>query len=203
MAMLVASVALLIWVGYAFPAGTGWHAPLAGAVLAGIIVFYDWRHKGNPLSPVVMGLCRLMVYVVSAYAVVDTLPAAVWWAAVLLLCYLIGLTYVAKQETLGMVRNLWPLAFLGLPLGYAAWVAAWSAGSALLFAMFAGWVTYALHFLWRRRPGDVPRAVVSLIAGISLLDAVFIAACGNLALATLAVLAFLATLFLQRLISGT
>ena len=37
----------------------------------------------------------------------------------MLLCYLIGLTYVAKQETLGEVRNLWPLLFLGVPLVYA------------------------------------------------------------------------------------
>jgi len=149
--------------------------------------FYNWRHKGNPLSPVVMGLCRLLVYVVAAYAVAQSPPVAVWWAAVLLLCYLIGLTYVAKQETLGVVRNLWPLGFLALPLAYAALAAGNGLASALLFVALTGWVVYALHFLWRRRPGDVPRAVVSLIAGISLLDAVFIAAFGNALLACFAV----------------
>jgi 4-hydroxybenzoate polyprenyltransferase len=203
MAMLAVSVAVLVWVGYGFPAGTGWRAPAAGVALAAAIVFYDWRHKGNPLSPVVMGLCRLLVYVVAGYAVVDSPPAQLWWGAVLLLCYLIGLTYVAKQETLDVVRNLWPLGFLALPLVYAALMAGNGAVSALLFVALAAWVTFALHFLWRRRPGDVPRAVVSLIAGISLLDAVFIAAFGSALLAAFAVAAFVITLALQRVVAGT
>jgi 4-hydroxybenzoate polyprenyltransferase len=203
MVMLTASVLLLLWVGYAFGEGTGWRAPVAGIALAGTIVFYDWRHKGNPLSPVVMGLCRFLVYLVSGYALVASPPMQLWAAAALLLCYLVGLTYVAKQETLGVVRNLWPLGFLALPLVYAAVAAAGGALSTALFIAFAAWVIYALHFLWRRRPGDVPRAVVSLIAGISLLDAVFIAAWGSAMLAVLALAAFLATLFLQRLVAGT
>ena len=203
LAMLVASVLLLVWIGYGFAAGTGWPAAAAGVALAAAIVFYNWRHKGNPLSPVVMGLCRLLVYVVAAYAVAQSPPVAVWWAAVLLLCYLIGLTYVAKQETLGVVRNLWPLGFLALPLAYAALAAGNGLASALLFVALTGWVVYALHFLWRRRPGDVPRAVVSLIAGISLVDAVFIAAFGNAPLAGFAVAAFVLTLALQRVVAGT
>jgi len=101
------------------------------------------------------------------------------------------------------VRNLWPLGFLALPLAYAALAAGNGGISILLFVAFAGWVVYALHFLWRRRPGDVPRAVVSLIAGISLLDAVFIAAFGSALLAGLAVAAFVVTLALQRLVAGT
>jgi len=203
MAMLAVSVALLVWIGYGFAAGTGWRAPVAGIALAGAVVFYNWRHKGNPLSPVVMGLCRLLVYLVAGYAVVASPPVQLWWASVLLLCYLIGLTYVAKQETLDVVRNLWPLGFLALPLAYAAIAAVNGGVSAALFVALAAWVAYALHFLWRRRPGDVPRAVVSLIAGISLLDAVFIAACGSAILAGCAVAAFLLTLALQRFVSGT
>src|SRR5262249_39819173 len=154
-------------------------------------------------SPVVMGLCRLLVYVVAGCAVVAPAPAQLWWAALLLLCYLIGLTYVAKQETLGVVRNWWPLGFLALPLAYAALAAINGGVSAIVFLGFAAWVAYALHFLWRRRPGDVPRAVVSLIAGISLLDAVFIAAFGSALVAGWAVAAFVLTLALQRYVAGT
>ena len=169
------------------------------------IVFYDWRHKGNPLSPVVMGLCRLLVYVTAAYAVVETPATPLWWAAILLLCYLIGLTYIAKQETLDVVRNLWPLAFLGLPIAYAAMAATESFASAVLFGVFTAWVAFALNYLRRRRPGDVPRAVVSSIAGISLLDAVFLCAAGAVGAAAVAVLGFLAdagaaTLYRRHLI---
>jgi len=203
MAMLAASVALLVWVGYGFGAGTEWRAPLAGLILAVVIVFYDWRHKGDPLSPVVMGVCRLLVYVVAGYSVAESPPNQLWWAAALLFCYLIGLTYVAKQETLGAVRNIWPLGFLALPLAYAAQAAFDGGLSAVLSVAFTAWVVYALHFLWRRRPGDVPRAVVSLIAGISLLDALFVATFGSSPLALVAVAAFLLTLALQRKVAGT
>ena len=27
-----------------------------------MIVLYNWHHKANPLSPFVMGLCRMLVY---------------------------------------------------------------------------------------------------------------------------------------------
>ena len=46
------------------------------------------------------------------------LSAALAAAAVVALGYLIGLTYVAKQENLGKVENLWPLVFLLAPLAY-------------------------------------------------------------------------------------
>jgi 4-hydroxybenzoate polyprenyltransferase len=49
----------------------------------------------------------------------------------------------------------------------------------------------------------VPRAVVSLIAGIALLDAVLIAAAGAPGVAWLAVGGFVLTLGLQRLVPGT
>jgi len=203
MAMLAASIVLLAWVGYGFASGTGWRPIVAGLVLAAAIVLYNWRHKGNPLSPVIMGLCRLLVYIVAGYAMIDSPSLRLWWGSVLLLCYLIGLTYVAKQETLDVVRNWWPLGFLALPIVYAGLAAANGGLSLLLFAAFTAWVVFALHFLWRRRPGDVPRAVVSLIAGISLLDAVFIAAFGSAFIAYCALAAFLLTLALQRLVSGT
>ena len=69
--------------------------------------------------------------------------------------------------------------------------------------LFAGWILYALWLLRRRAHGDVPRAVVSLIAGISLLDAMILCAGRRALLAGLAVAAFVLTLSLQRWVSGT
>ena len=39
---------------------------LTGLALAALIVVYDPHHKGNPLSPLLMGLCRALVYVGAA-----------------------------------------------------------------------------------------------------------------------------------------
>ncbi len=63
---------------------------LAALVLAGLIVLYNWHHKANPLSPVVMGLCRFMVYVAAATALTGSLADAPWLGATLLLSYLVG-----------------------------------------------------------------------------------------------------------------
>jgi len=201
--MLALGAALLFWAGYGMAGGTGPWPGLAGLALGGAIVLYDWYHKDNPLSPALMGLCRVLVYLAAGLAFAVPPPAILWLAALLLLCYLIGLTYVAKQENLGEVRNLWPLLFLAVPVIYALLFAAGSLTSAVLFVLFTLWVGIALWFLRRRRAGDVPRAVVSLIAGIALLDAVLIASVGAPGVAWLAVCGFVLTLGLQRLVAGT
>jgi 4-hydroxybenzoate polyprenyltransferase len=202
-AMMALGLALLAWAGYGVAGGTELAPVMGGLGLGAAIVLYNRRHKDNPLSPVLMGLCRVLVYVTAGLAVVPDLPTSLWLGASLLLCYLIGLTYVAKQETLGEVRNLWPLLFLAAPAVYAIAGALESPTVAVLAAGFVLWVGVALWFLRRRRPGDVPRAVVSLIAGIALLDAVLIAEAGDEGIAWLAVLGFLLTLALQRTVRGT
>lgn len=192
---MAVGIALLAWIGIA-PA-------IAGLTLATAITFYDWHHKNNVLGPVVMGLCRVLVYVGAGLCTTLALPPALWIGAGLMLCYLIGLTYVAKQENLGKIENLWPLIFLAAPVAYGAWLATAHAVVGIFWLLFSGWMLVALWFLRRRRKGDIPRAVVSLIAGISLLDAMLIAGTGALALAGLALAGFGVTLFFQRYISGT
>ena len=201
--MMALGLALLAWAGYGVAGGTEIAPVMGGLGLGATIVLYNRRHKDNPLSPVLMALCRVLVYVTAGLAVVPDLPTSLWLGASLLLCYLIGLTYVAKQETLGEVCNLWPLLFLAVPAVYAIAGALESPTVAVLAAGFVLWVGVALWFLRRRRPGDVPRAVVSLIAGIALLDAVLIAEAGDEGIAWLAVLGFLLTLALQRTVPGT
>ena len=178
--------------------------PLAsGIALAGMIVLYNWHHKANPLSPFVMGLCRVLVYVTSGLCFVAVLPGTLWIGALVLLCYLIGLTYVAKQENFGRVENLWPLAFLAAPLIYGLSHIGAEPTTILFVIGLAGWIAYAIWLVQRRQPGDIPRAVVSLIAGISLLDALLIASAGHFMTALIAVAGFALTLFLQRYVSGT
>ena len=193
--MMALGVACLAWIGIA-PA-------LAGIALAAAITYYDWHHKGNVFSPVVMGLCRVLVYVAAGLGTTLALPEALWIGAALMLCYLIGLTYIAKQENLGKVENLWPLLFLAAPVAYGAWLALQQPVAGLFWLAFTGWMLVALWFLRRRAKGDIPRAVVSLIAGISLLDALLIAGTGSFALALLALAGFGVTLFFQRYVAGT
>ena len=202
-AMMAAGVLLLVWIGYGFAPRTGLWPALGGLALAGAITFYDAYHKNNPLSPVVMGLCRVLVYVAAALCYATVLPNGLWAGCVMMLCYLIGLTYIAKQENLAQVENLWPLLFLAVPAAYGLWLFASHWAVVFVWLLFTAWVLVALWFLRRRQQGDIPRAVVSLIAGISLLDAMLIAGAGSVALAVLALVGFGLTLAFQRYISGT
>ena len=185
--------------------GTESSAMAAALVLAAAIVFYNWHHKGNPLSPFFMGLCRVLAYMTAGLAVIVWPTGSLVLAALVALGYLIGLTYAAKQEALDRLESLWPLAFLAAPVIYGL-VALAMQFEAILLILLTGlvaWIGLALFYLRRRQKGDVPKAVVSLIAGISLVDALFLAAAGAVSGALVSVLFFFLTLSLQRWVSGT
>ena len=194
-------------VGFALLAlGVAASAPFGGALvalaLAAAIVLYDWSHKSTALGPVIMGATRLLAYLLGAAAAGGVTGAALW-GAVGLMAYVVGLTYAAKQEAYDRLDRAWPLAVLAVP---AILALAWALGSpaALLpWFLLAAVIAVALHRLFRRAPGDVPRAVVTLIAGIALYDATLMAAHGAFGAALLAVGAFGLTLALQRLAPGT
>jgi 4-hydroxybenzoate polyprenyltransferase len=201
--LLVVGLGLLLWLGYGLREGTAWRAPLAGLVLAATIVFYDWYHKDNPLSPLVMGLCRVLVYLTAGLVVTIALPTELLMAAAMLLCYLIGLTYIAKQENVNQLRSMWPLLFLVAPFLYTLPLAASNVTVRILYVAFALWVSFALSFLPRGARRNVPRAVTALLAGICLFDALLIASHGQPTLAWLAVGGFALTLALQRVVPAT
>jgi 4-hydroxybenzoate polyprenyltransferase len=200
---LLGAGVLAVGVASAATGGVGQAAVWSAVLLAAVITLYDAWHKANPLSPVVMGLCRVLVYVTAALAVTGRIGAPVWGGAAVLLCYLIGLTYVAKQENLTELGHVWPLAFLAAPFLYAWPTLVTPAAGTILYLAFLAWVAYAVAGLVRPGRRDIRRAVVSLIAGISLLDAVLIAGAGDPARAAWAVLGFALTLVFQRFVPGT
>ncbi|MEJ5232192.1 MAG: UbiA family prenyltransferase [Geminicoccaceae bacterium] len=185
------------------PTDSGLGAMVAGVGLAGAIVLYDWHHKANPLSPVLMGLCRVLAYVTAGLAATTSPASGLWILAIVGLGWLVGLTFAAKQEAFDRLERFWPLAFLAAPLLYG--LARLDAGPLawLLLLALAAWLGFALFLLNRRDKGDVPRAVVSLIAGISLVDALFLAVAGQPSAAFAAVGCFGLTLLLQRWVAGT
>jgi UbiA prenyltransferase family len=201
--ILAFGLIILFVVGYGTSAGSGLRAPAAGALLAAAIVLYDAWHKANPVGPFLMGLCRLLVYLVAGLAVAGALPERLLLAAIVSLCYLVGLTYVAKQESLRRVENFWPLLFLAAPFAYGVSPVAHSGAAVVLYLVLLATVLSALALLFRPAAADVPHAMMLLIAGISLLDGLFMAGQGQPLLAGAAGAAFLLTLVFQRFIAGT
>jgi 4-hydroxybenzoate polyprenyltransferase len=74
-------------------------AALPGLGLAALIVLYDVSHKRNPIAPLVMGACRVAVYVVAARAAAPAWGPPLFVGGAFLLSYLVMLTLVARQET--------------------------------------------------------------------------------------------------------
>lgn len=175
---------------------------LAGLVLAAAIVLYDWIHKRTALSPIFMGACRCLCYLLAALAA-GGLSFPVLAGAAGLFCYVVGLTYAARQEAYDRIERAWPLGILAVPIVYAAWQTAGGLLAIALCAGFGGCVVWSLRLLLRRHQGDVSRAVVLMIAGISLYDAAVIASHGDSVTAGVAALCFVATVMLQRLTPGT
>lgn len=200
--MLAISVILVALCAYSNEGG-GLKATLAAIALACAIILYNSWHKANPLSPLIMGICRMLVYITAAYTMTNTPTSLVFIGALVLLSYLIGLTFTAKQENLGHVKNLWPLIFLAAPVVFAVSILPTQSNVLWPLLLFIVWLLVALRFIIRRQAGDIPRAVVSMIAGISLIDAMFIASNSNLAWASVAVVGFVTTLALQKWVSGT
>jgi hypothetical protein len=173
---------------------------LAGLGLVALIVLYDAWHKGNPLSPVLMGACRALVYFIAALAVAGEVAVEVVTAAAVLLIYIVGLTQVAKSEG-GKVRAAWPLAAVLAAVGYwVGWVN--SVWFVLLLVAFGAWVGRSLWLVRSQR--RIGAGVVSLIAGVSLFDALAVASVeGSLAAVLVCLAAFLVTIALQTKIAGT
>ena len=189
-------------IGAALGFAAGLQAGLAAIALATAVWLYDWSHKRTALAPVIMGVCRFLTYAVAALAV-GTLSEPLLLGGLGLLAHVVGLTYAAKQEGYDRIERVWPLAVLALPALIGAWLAGPAPLALALLALYVAWTLWALRYLFRRRPGDVPRGVISLIAGIALYDAVMIGAMGAPILAVLAVLGFVLTLTFQRVIPGT
>jgi len=201
--MLGAGLALLL-PGQGGGTASSWGAAGSGLALAATILLYNVHHKANPLSPLLMGICRMLVYLTAALAVASSaLPATLYISALVLLCYLAGLTYAAKQEHLDRLDNAWPLLLLAVPLLYGLDLARQQPLVLLPLLALLLWSTLSVRRLRRRARGDVPAAVAALIAGISLLDAMLLAGLGQVVPMLLALGAFALTLLAQRRVSGT
>ncbi len=114
-ALLAAGVVLL------FPITSGRSAPAYGVLLAAAIVYYDYRHKRDRFGPVVMGICRGLVYCVAAAAAGGVSPVVLIGAATMT-AYVVALTQIAKR--IGPQRGyLVPYMIAGISLVDALLVA--------------------------------------------------------------------------------
>jgi 4-hydroxybenzoate polyprenyltransferase len=204
--MLAAGEGLLAVSALGGLAPSGALLPAAGWATATAVIVYDRWHKGLAWSPLVMGACRAGLYFVGAASVAEQVDFGVGLAALTLLLYVVGLTHIARFENTSAVGRIWPTLFVFSPvaLALAQPIARVHAGVPMLVLTLVS-LAWSLRSLGFARKGgrSIGRAVVSLIAGISLIDAVFAASRDGLVLAGLSVGCWGLTLLGQRAIRGT
>jgi 4-hydroxybenzoate polyprenyltransferase len=123
---------------------------LLGLVLTAAIVFYDYRHKGVLLAPVVMGVCRGLVYCIAASAVA-AVSVAVLLAAAVMTVYVVSLTVIARSAG-AHARWLVPVLIAAISLVDAAVISLFAGAGVLALVAGAGFPLTLL--LQRVVPGD-------------------------------------------------
>jgi hypothetical protein len=130
----------------------GLYAFLSGLGLVVLIICYDRWHKGNPFGPVLMALCRGMVYVTAFLAFSAQSFFDLFFPCCLLILYVIGLTSVAKIEAIHQGRRKAPSPHPRTPDPYGG-----STPSAGGTGDIEGCDRHAIHLGRRKAPSPHPR----------------------------------------------
>lgn len=177
----------------------GWVAAL---LLALTITAYNAWHKRFSHSAFIMGGCRLGVYVIGALLLVQ-LTSHVVLAALSLLLYIAGLTYLARQEHLNRVSSMWPLILLSSPVFVAVWFGHSSFYFWLYLVGFGIWVSSRLKFIFGVAQPNVKACILGLLAAIPLVDGLMLASVNAYIPSLICTLVFFALPKLQIWVSAT
>jgi len=199
----VFAVALaLLFAGVLLAATRGLASGLAAALTAGLIALYDVVHKRTALAPALMAGCRVGVYWTAALAIAAPRYATVALGSLVLFAYVMGLTYAAARENTTAIVRIAPLLGLAAPALLSVLALPRSYVGALCLLAFIGWTVHCARLVRTRVPTQIRRGIGGLIAGIALVDALWLAPTWPLAAAG-ALAAFGLTLLLQRFVAGT
>ncbi len=198
--------AICLVLGLAILGVLSMEALAAGVVLAACIVGYDLLHHRTALSVVLMGLCRGLVYPLTALAVAGVVDARVaGWLGGALAIYIAVVTFLARRESEGDVGS-WRWLSIVLPLIVLApaavvrpqeWLWTILAAAALI-----AWLLRAVLFVLQEKP-RISRAVGLWLSGICLVDCLYLTLLDQPATAALAVGCFALTAFAQRYVPAT
>ncbi|MBK28508.1 MAG: hypothetical protein CMO77_06710 [Verrucomicrobiales bacterium] len=157
------------------------NVPVAICVLclSGSIIWYNWIHKKISWSPLIMGLCRLFLYLLAGLIAIESINMMVGLGSVILWGYIVGLSNIAKKESTGGDINSWPSWFLFFPLIFVIialilFQEKFKVSIELIIAMllYFSWLIRSLKFTFNSKKPDYGRTVSGLLAGIVLFDLV-------------------------------
>lgn len=172
--------------------------------LALSIVVYDAFHKMITFSPVLMAACRFFLYLLAGSTALEGNTGLTVWSAVVLGAYIVGLSYIARTESLHGPLRFWPCCFLAAPivLGLIVNNGDYRVRGLLLSLVLAIWIGRCLLSIFSGSQRNVGRTVSGLLAGIVLVDLLAVGG-ATPGLAAFLVLLFAAALLFQKFIPAT
>jgi 4-hydroxybenzoate polyprenyltransferase len=183
--------------------GTGTGA--LGLALLVCILVYDATHKLITLSPVLMGLCRFLVYIVAASTGAEGITGWAVWCGIALASYVTGLSFLARRESArGPIQN-WPLILLGIPIVLALIMNANAncrEAALLLSVVLVLWCIRSLRPMFSSVGRDIGRTVSGLLAGIVFVDLLAVADAPH-AISLVFLLLFILAVLFQRFAPAT
>lgn len=196
---LAAGLACMFWLAQKNPT-TG----VLAVMLAGTILIYDAVHKAFTLSPILMAGCRMLLVLMAASAGRLGVTGLTIWSALVLALYIVGLSYIARHESLPGGLRYWPCLFLAAPVVLSAIVnrGEWKQQGLVLSGMLVVWGFQALRFAYWTLEKHIGRAVTGLLAGIVLVDLLAVAGSPP-QLAVLFGVLFALTVLFQRFVPAT
>jgi len=173
-------------------------------LLVGCILLYDAIHKLVAVSPLLMAVCRILLYLVAASVSTRGVAGLAVWSALAMGAYIVGLSYLARKETSRGPLSNWPTYFLAAPLLLAFLV---NYGSPqrmplVILSLVAGWILWCLRHVFWKPQRNIGFTVSLLLAGIPLVDWLAVGG-GTFWTGSLFVLLFFAALLFQRFIPAT
>jgi 4-hydroxybenzoate polyprenyltransferase len=154
----------------------GFTTAILAILLCACIVLYDAIHKLLTVSPLLMAMCRVLLYLVAASAAVRGITGLAAWSATALGIYVVGLSFVAKKEATGVKIEVWPQLLLAIPVSLSLLVndGVFRQPALLIAAIASIWIVRSLRTLWMP-PLNIPRSVSGLLAGIVWIDLLAVA----------------------------
>lgn len=136
------------------------------------ILIYDAIHKLVAFSPLLMAACRFFLYLAAASATNTGVNGLVMWSGLALAGYVVGLSYLARKESVRVPFERWPALLLAAPIVLALVVnnRDYRVSGLVLSFIVSAWILMSLrHALGRVEP-VIGRTVSALLAGIALVD---------------------------------
>ncbi len=163
---------LLLAVGTVLLVLLGNSTAIYAVLLLTTILIYDAIHKLVAFSPLLMAACRLFLYLAAASATPAGVNGLVLWSAVALAAYVVGLSYLARKESVRAPFEQWPVVLLAAPIALALVVnnREFRTSGLVLSFIVSAWILMALRHTVGRSDPVIGRTVSALLAGIALVD---------------------------------